>query len=87
MSTKEADKQNSNFEEEVTKEELLTREEIEGTPFNVIGTENGYFGCIGKYRITEVAESAEEIRKELAEMTWNRITQVILILIEMQTKK
>ncbi len=83
MSTKKADSLKSNSED---KEELITRKEIKNSPFHIIGTEEGYFGVIGKYRITEPAKTQKAIEKELSEITWNRITQIMLILIETQKK-
>lgn len=65
-------------------EELIKRKQIKDSPFSIITTEEGSFGCIGKYRITEPKETEEEIEKELSKMTWDRIVQVILILIETQ---
>ena len=59
--------------------ELISREEITDSPFVIITTENGSFGCMGKYRITEIGSKAE-IKKELKKITWNRIVQVILLL-------
>ena len=32
--------------------ELITREQIDETPFTVIGTKEGFFGSIGKYSLT-----------------------------------
>lgn len=63
-------------------EELVTREEIKDTPFHIIGTEEGFFGVVGKYRITEPNYNKKEIEKELKKITWNRIVQIMLILIE-----
>jgi hypothetical protein len=64
--------------------ELIQREEIENSPFSIITTENESFGVMGKYRITEPMNSKEEVKKELENITWNRITQVILLINELQ---
>ena len=79
---KKTDSSNLSSKEENT--ELITREQIDETPFTVIGTKEGFFGSIGKYRITEPVETAEEVKKELEVISWNRITQIMLILIETQ---
>lgn len=62
--------------------ELITRDEIEDSPFTIIGTEGKYFGTMGKFRITEPRKTKKEVEKELKEITWNRIVQVILLLTE-----
>lgn len=72
-SVKKTDKQNSS-------KELIKRKEIKDTPFTVISVKNGNFGVMGEYRITEVKESIKEVEKELKEITWNRIVQVMMIL-------
>lgn len=61
--------------------ELITRENVKDTPFVIIGTPEGYFGSMGPYRITEV-RSKTEVKKELEAITWNRIVQVMMLLLE-----
>lgn len=68
-------------------EELIKREEIEDTPFMVITTEGKSFGVMGRWRITEDKENEWQVKDELKKMTWNRITQVILLLMEDVLKK
>lgn len=77
MSVEKEDKPKSS-----SNEELITRKNIEDSPFQVIGLEGEYFGCMGKYRITETAETELEIVEELEKVTWNRLVQVMLLLIE-----
>lgn len=74
-----------NKESSSINEELISRTEIEGTPFTVIGIDNKYFGVMGQYRITEEYEDKEAVIAGLKEMNWNRIVQVILILKELNT--
>ncbi len=76
MNTKEIDKQHSKSKE------LITREDVQDSPFTIIGVDGKYFGSMGKHRITQPKETIEEVRKELQEMTWNRIVQVIMIVSE-----
>lgn len=61
--------------------ELVEREEVENTPFTVITAGSKTFGVMGMHRITEYG-TKEEIRKELKEITWNRLIQVIMLLTE-----
>lgn len=63
-------------------ESYYEKEEVKGTPFTIITLENRIFGTIGEHRITEYSTSKTEIRKELEKITWNRIVQVLAILIE-----
>lgn len=75
------DRQNSDSKSS----ELIERFELENSPFTIITTEEGSFGAMGKYRITEPGLK-EDIEKELNEITWNRIVQVMLILLETKPK-
>lgn len=67
-------------------EELVERHMIDDAPFSVI-TQNGEsFGVMGQYKITEKGKK-EDIIKELENITWNRIVQVIMILGEINKKQ
>ncbi len=81
MNTKETNKQDSS-----KGEELVTRKNIKDSPFEIIGTlrENKrvYFGVVGKHRVTEHSDNEKDIEKELGKITWNRIVQVVIILME-----
>lgn len=89
MGTKKADNLGLDSKPKDT-EEMITRDDIEGSPFHIIGTEQGVFGAMGNYRITEVREDTKKNRKaiveELKDVNWNRIIQVMIILIEKQVK-
>ncbi len=76
---KELESSHGNVKETDNKE-LISRKEVKDTPFTVVTTEEGSFGAMGRYRITEVGE-AKEIEKELKRMTWNRMIQVAMLLI------
>lgn len=70
---------NSNYE-------LFSNTIVENTPFNII-TDNEdklHFGVMGKHRITEKSENYEQIEKELKEITWDKIIQVIGIMTNMK---
>ncbi len=71
------------------KTELVTRTNIENSPFEIIGIKekNEYFATLGEYRITEIFKTKKEAIKEVSEITWNRIIQVQMILIEKLKKE
>lgn len=83
---KEASKLDYVLNNEQEGEELVTRKQIDDSPFTIIGTEGKFFGTVGKYRITEPMKTEKAVEKELKDITWNRIVQVMLILIETQEK-
>ncbi len=60
-------------------EELIKREDIKDSPFQVVTTEEGSFGVMGKWRITELG-TKEEIKGELEVISWNRIVQIIVLI-------
>ena len=70
--------------EMIDNNELVTRHEIDKTPFTVIGIKEGFFGTMGKYRITEIQEKRQDVIDELSQITWDRIVQVMLLLVEEQ---
>lgn len=63
--------------------ELLEREQIERTPFWIIGNkEEGYFLTMGKYRLTDTGCSKEDIYEMLhANDKWDLILKMILCVI------
>ena len=70
--------------EESSRTELIERNDIKGTPFTVISTEDKHFGVMGGFRITEEMKSVGEVEDELKSITWNRIVQVMMILAELK---
>jgi len=68
------------------KEELVKREKIKDSPFEIITQQGKSFGIMGDYRVTEQYEKKSEVKKELSKITWNRIVQVIMILEEVKDK-
>ena len=68
------------------KEELVKREKIKDSPFEIITQQGTSFGIMGDYRVTEQYKKKAEVKKELSKITWNRIVQVIMILEEVKTK-
>jgi translation elongation factor P/translation initiation factor 5A len=63
-------------------EELVKREDVKDSPFQIITIDGKTFGVMGKYRITEASNSKRKIKEELSKITWNRIIQVIMLLNE-----
>lgn len=74
--------------ENYSKEELISYHEIEKTPFTIVNDKENkrFFGVVAEHRITEFYDTFEECEKDVLEMTWDRITQVILILVEKQNR-
>ncbi len=67
-------------------EELIKRDSIKDSPFEVITKEGKSFGVMGNYRLTEESNDAESVKSELEKITWNRIIQVVMILNELKEK-
>jgi hypothetical protein len=62
------------------KEEIIIRENIAETPFQIITVKDESFGVMGEYRVTEQLSSAKKVKEELKKITWNRIVQVMMIM-------
>ena len=64
--------------------EMIKREDVKNTPFTIISLtdKNEHFAVMGEYRVTEVYKTKEKAKKEVEQITWNRIIQVIMILNE-----
>ena len=77
--------------EEIKEEnkELITRKQVKDSPFEVIGItdKKEFFAVLGEYRITEKFNSEKEAIKEVKGISWNRVIQVMMILIEKLNKK
>lgn len=76
MSVGEVNNSNSNYE-------LMKRKNIENTPFTIITIENNeHFITLGKYRLSEKYETFEEAEQNANTIDWNKIMQIIGIMIE-----
>lgn len=62
--------------------QLIKRFEVKDSPFVIVKIEKEYFGTMGKYRITESHKNKVDVEIELEKITWNRLIQVVLLLIE-----
>jgi hypothetical protein len=52
-------------------------EHLEDSPFTLVNNEGKWYGLMGNHRLTEAYEDKETLVKELTEITWNRLTQVM----------
>lgn len=79
----------SKEKEEQKNEELITRKKVKDSPFEVIGLveKKEYFATLGEYRITEVYNTEKKAVDQVKKMNWNRVIQVVMILIEKLNKK
>lgn len=57
--------------------ELIQKEEVPNTPFNLVTTENGTFLAMGIIRLTEDMQTKEEVLHYLANNTYNIIVRMI----------
>ncbi|AXH75612.1 MAG: hypothetical protein [Microviridae sp.] len=64
-------------------EELIQRQEVEGTPFTMITINKKTFGTFGKYRITEEYHTKQQCEVELKTVNWNRLVQIMTLVNEM----
>lgn len=72
LNAEETPKQNSS--------QLVEREQIEGTPFWIIGnTEDGYKLIMGKYQLTQNFKEKYEIHNHIEKHKWDITLQMILI--------
>ena len=57
-------------------------EAIENTPFSLCYNEGKWFGLLSNKRLTEFYDNKEECIKDVTNMTWDRIVQVIWVISE-----
>lgn len=62
--------------------ELKRIEEVEGTPFTVVKDNELYYILLGKYRLSEEYLIKEIAIQDAKTMNWNRIMQVIGVMIQ-----
>lgn len=73
----------TNVDTEDKQDSLIERKEIETTPFEMVKLDHrGWFGTMGKWRITEEYETEKELREDLEKITWNRILQIVALVTE-----
>ena len=76
----------NNNKEESKGSELIQRDSIKDSPFEVVTQDGMSFGVMGQYRLTEPSRDKKAVKEELAAITWNRIIQVIMVLDEIKSK-
>lgn len=69
---------------EYLNEELINFTEVENTPYTVISKEDQHIVMLGRYRVSETFESKDEAIKDANSITWNRITQLITVLLRLE---
>lgn len=63
--------------------ELIQRIGVTGTPFEVITVDElGSFGCLGQFRLTEYYNDVNECIKEMERITWERIINVMVCILQ-----
>ena len=60
----------------------IERTDVKDTPFTIMKTEDAIFAVMGKYRVTENHKTVAECKKEVKKITWNRVVQVMMVLME-----
>lgn len=72
-----------NTHKETFSTQLVEREKIENSPFEIIGNkDHGYFAAFGKYRITEKFENMQLVKDYLESHKWEVVVNLILTLID-----
>lgn len=66
--------------------ELIKKKEVKDSPFTIITTENGSFAALGNYQITKQYKTIKQAEDAVTKITWNRITQLISLIIEINRK-
>lgn len=77
----------NNVEETHKSTSLVKNEQIKGTPFRIIGTENGWFIVMGDHKLTENSETEDEALLKLATEYWMIIMRMIARITEIIIKK
>jgi hypothetical protein len=67
--------------------ELFTRTPIANSPFMLVKTDDGYFCCLGLYRLSELYETADEALAFINDKSWNNIINVGMIISEIMKNK
>ncbi len=62
--------------------EMVKREDVPNSPFVVVTVEEGSFGTLGKWRITELCKTSKEVFDDLSVISWDRVIQVIQLILQ-----
>lgn len=71
------DNKNSGVQEKSTDENMVTHEKLEGTPFVLRNTGNGYFVTMGNHKITEETKTKKEAENLIFKLNWLTLIRVI----------
>ena len=64
----------------------ITHEQIDGTPFTVVGQDGKFWGAVAKYRVTDTHDSKFTVIKELKTVNWDNIVKLVAVML-MQNKE
>ena len=77
----------NSLESSSKKKELVKRHEIEGTPFTIVEAEGGFWGTMGRYRLTEKLVTREAVEAEIMPHTWNNLTRMMVLVNDSMNNK
>lgn len=63
-------------------EQIVQQWPVEGTPFTTWKYKDEYFLSLGKYRLSEHFKTKEEADEDAKDASWERIMQIIKIMIQ-----
>lgn len=66
----------------IDKYELIKRDRIEESPFDVVETEKGFFIGLGQYRLTDFFESGDICHEKVKNKDWELLFSVFTLFIE-----
>lgn len=69
----------------ISKYELIERHSVDGTPFVIVRTDEGYFVSMGQYRLTDFVD-LEQCESFILTHDWNFLLSIISVLVEQITK-
>lgn len=74
--------------EKQDKQDFLSKvEKVENTPFTIIHENEEYFGVLGNHRVTPFYKYKKDCKMDLEEITWDRLMQVIWVVVEKFNEK
>lgn len=65
-----------------TSSKIVTNDAIEGTPFRIVGTEQGWFIGIGNHRLTEILPEREDAEILVSTKDWNLLTALVMAIMD-----
>ena len=60
-----------------TAEEIKIVKEVDGTPFSCVKYDEKYFLALGKYRLSDLMNTEEEVFEDAKDVSWWRMLAVI----------